>query len=52
MRCGPIQKDQAMERDDVIATLNDLIETSKDGEEGFKNCADNVKNAVGKTTGR
>lgn len=38
-----------MERDDVIATLNDLIETSKDGEEGFKNCADNVKNATLKT---
>jgi uncharacterized protein (TIGR02284 family) len=38
-----------MERDDVIATLNDLIETSKDGEEGFKNCADNVKNPALKT---
>jgi uncharacterized protein (TIGR02284 family) len=33
-----------MERDDVIATLNDLIETSKDGEEGFRFCADNVRN--------
>ena len=33
-----------MERDDVIATLNDLIETSRDGEEGFRQCADTVKN--------
>ena len=33
-----------MERDDVIDTLNDLIETSKDGEAGFQTCADNVKN--------
>ena len=29
-----------MERDDVIATLNDLIETSRDGEEGFRQCAE------------
>ena len=33
-----------MERDDVISTLNNLIETSKDGEEGFRSCADTVKN--------
>ncbi len=33
-----------MDRDDLIATLDDLIETSKDGEEGFRTCADNVKN--------
>jgi len=32
-----------MNRDDVIATLNDLIETSKDGEHGFHACADAVK---------
>ena len=31
-----------MDRDDVIGTLNDLIETSKDGEEGFHTCADAV----------
>jgi uncharacterized protein (TIGR02284 family) len=30
--------------DDVIATLNDLIETCKDGEEGFRACADAVGN--------
>src|SRR5260221_8672759 len=35
-----------MDRDDVISTLNDLIETSKDGEEGFRSCADNVKSPV------
>jgi len=33
-----------MERDDVIATLNDLIETSRDGQEGFRQCAETVKN--------
>lgn len=33
-----------MDKDDVIATLNDLIETSRDGEAGFRTCADGVKN--------
>ena len=33
-----------MDRDDVIGTLNDLIETCKDGEDGFRTCADAVKN--------
>jgi len=33
-----------MDRDDVISTVNNLIATSRDGEEGFRNCADNVKN--------
>ena len=32
-----------MDRDDVIGTLNDLIETCKDGEEGFRTCANTVK---------
>jgi uncharacterized protein (TIGR02284 family) len=32
-----------MDKSDVIATLNDLIETSKDGEEGFRTCAEGVK---------
>jgi uncharacterized protein (TIGR02284 family) len=32
-----------MDRDDVIATLNNLIETSRDGEEGFRACAEGVK---------
>ncbi len=34
-----------MNNADVIATLNDLIETSRDGEAGFRTCADGVKNA-------
>ena len=33
-----------MDRYDVITTLNELIETSRDGEEGFRACAENVKN--------
>jgi uncharacterized protein (TIGR02284 family) len=33
-----------MDRDNVISTLNDLIETSRDGDEGFRQCADTVKN--------
>ena len=32
-----------MTRDDVIDTLNDLIETCKDGEEGFRTCAEDIK---------
>ena len=34
----------AINMDDVIDTLNDLIETSKDGEQGFLECAENVNN--------
>jgi uncharacterized protein (TIGR02284 family) len=33
-----------MDRNDLIATLNDLIETSRDGEDGFRTCAEGVKN--------
>jgi uncharacterized protein (TIGR02284 family) len=33
-----------MDRNDLIATLNDLIETSRDSEEGFRTCAEGVKN--------
>jgi uncharacterized protein (TIGR02284 family) len=33
-----------MDRDDVIATLNDLIATCRDGDEGFRTCADAIKN--------
>ncbi len=32
-----------MEKDDVVSTLNDLIETCKDGEEGFRTCAEDIK---------
>ena len=35
-----------MDQDDVIATLNDLIETCKDGEAGFQACADGVNNSL------
>jgi uncharacterized protein (TIGR02284 family) len=38
-----------MDKDDVIATINDLIETSKDGEHGFRACADGVKSTRLKT---
>ena len=31
-----------MTNDDVISTLNDLIQTSKDGEEGFRVCAEDA----------
>lgn len=34
-----------MERDELIATLNDLIETSKDGEKGFTASAEAVAEA-------
>ena len=34
----------AMDNDDVIDTLNDLIETCKDGENGFRTCAEDIKN--------
>lgn len=30
------------DKDKVISTLNDLIETCKDGEEGFRYCADGI----------
>jgi uncharacterized protein (TIGR02284 family) len=32
-----------MSNDDVVDVLNDLIETSKDGEYGFKECAEHAK---------
>lgn len=34
----------AMDKDDVVSTLNDLIETCKDGEQGFLECADDIRN--------
>jgi len=33
-----------MNREDIVSTLNELIETCKDGEDGFRTCADGVKN--------
>lgn len=38
-----------MNNDEIISTLNDLIETSKDGEEGFLTCADDVSDPQLKT---
>jgi uncharacterized protein (TIGR02284 family) len=38
-----------MDRDNVINTLNELIETCKDGEDGFHTCAEGVKNPMLKT---
>ena len=35
----------AMDNDDVVSTLNDLIETCKDGEHGFLTCAEDIKSA-------
>lgn len=32
-----------MDKDDIISTLNDLIETSKDGEQGFRTAAKDAK---------
>ena len=34
-----------MDNDDVIGKLNDLIETCKDGEYGFRTCAERVRSA-------
>ncbi|NEX61060.1 PA2169 family four-helix-bundle protein [Noviherbaspirillum galbum] len=34
-----------MDKSDVVSTLNDLIETCKDGEEGFRNCAENISDS-------
>jgi len=31
-----------MDKDNIISTLNDLIETCKDGEAGFRSCAEDV----------
>jgi uncharacterized protein (TIGR02284 family) len=39
-----------MEQNDLIEALNELIETSRDGEEGFRTCADAVKSAQLKQT--
>jgi uncharacterized protein (TIGR02284 family) len=44
------RKERAMDKDDVVDTLNDLIETCKDGEYGFRECADRTKTAQLKQT--
>lgn len=39
-----------MDRKEVVSTLNDLIETCKDGEQGFRTCAENVESQQLKST--
>jgi uncharacterized protein (TIGR02284 family) len=39
----------AIDKTDVISTLNNLIETCKDGQNGFQTAADGVKNSELKT---
>lgn len=34
-----------MDKKEAVSTLNDLIETCKDGEEGFKTCAEDVRDS-------
>lgn len=34
-----------MDNKEIISTVNDLIETSKDGEQGFRTCANGVKDS-------
>jgi uncharacterized protein (TIGR02284 family) len=38
-----------MDKDNVISTLNNLIETCKDGEQGFHQCAEDISDAQMKT---
>jgi uncharacterized protein (TIGR02284 family) len=37
------KKELTMDHHDVIATLNNLLETSRDGEQGFRTCAEGVE---------
>jgi len=39
-----------LDNQDTISVLNDLIETCKDGEKGFRECAEDLKNPQLKTT--
>ncbi|PAU64825.1 aldehyde dehydrogenase [Pseudomonas sp. PIC25] len=39
-----------MDNKDVISVLNDLIETCKDGEKGFRECAEGIRNTQLKST--
>ena len=41
---------EAITNDDVISTLNNLIETCKDGQEGFKQAAEGVQDSKLKTS--
>jgi uncharacterized protein (TIGR02284 family) len=35
-----------MTNDDIVSNLNELIETCKDGEQGFRTCAEDIHNPV------
>jgi uncharacterized protein (TIGR02284 family) len=39
------QEEISMDNKEVVSVLNDLIETSKDGEQGFRTCAEDIKNS-------
>lgn len=39
-----------MDNDKIVSTLNSLIETCKDGEEGFRTCAENINSPQLKST--
>jgi uncharacterized protein (TIGR02284 family) len=45
-----IDRTTTTDRSDVVDVLNELIEVSKDGEYGFKECADHAKSADIKST--
>jgi uncharacterized protein (TIGR02284 family) len=45
----PAYQGVSMDREEVVSTLNDLIETSKDGEEGFRTCAEDTSDSALKT---
>jgi len=43
-------KGTIMDKEDIVSTLNDLIETCKDGEKGFRTCAENINSQQLKST--
>lgn len=46
---NPMLNKSEMSNDDVISTLNELIETCRDGQEGFREAAEAVENSETKT---
>jgi uncharacterized protein (TIGR02284 family) len=43
--CKVKEKVMALDNDEVIATLNNLVETCKDGQNGFHTAAEGIKNS-------
>jgi uncharacterized protein (TIGR02284 family) len=43
------ENNESLSNDDIISTLNNLIETCKDGQEGFQQAAEGVQNSQLKT---